>query len=126
MSGLSLLLSAGSMFALSRHEWYSKVCTEQPSQSDPKREDTAGQFQVNDLRKGLKKLLKTGCSRGFSNKTIYVLAWMAARPHIQGEISNDFWASPQVTTSMLTMILKYRYGQLWNMKFGSKGHTFRV
>ena len=41
---------------------------------------------------------------------------MAARPHIQGEISNRFWASPQVTTSMVTMILKYRYGQLWNMK----------
>jgi len=47
---------------------------EQPSQADPNREDTAGQFQVNDLRKGLKKILKTGCSRGFSNKTIYVLA----------------------------------------------------
>ena len=99
---------------------------EQPSQADPNREDTAGQFQVNDLRKGLKKMLKTGCSRGFSNKTIYVLA----RPHIQREISNHFWASPQVTTSMVTMILKYRYGQLWNMKIAfrcpSKGHTFRV
>ena len=89
---------------------------EQPSQADPNRKDAAGQFQVNDLRKGLKKILKAGCSRGFSNKTIYVLAWMAARPHIQGEISNHFWASPQVTTSMVTMILKYRYGQLWNMK----------
>ena len=69
---------------------------EQPSQADqadPNRTDTAGQFQVNDLRKGLKKILKAGCSRGFSNKTIYVLAWMAARPHIQGEISNHFWAS---------------------------------
>ena len=89
---------------------------EQPSQADPNRKDAAGQFQVNDLRKGLKKILKAGCSRGFSNKTIYVLAWMAARPHIQGEISNHFWASPQVTTSTVTMILKYRYGQLWNMK----------
>ena len=28
--------------------------------------------------------------RLFSNKTIYVLAWTAARPHIQGEISNHF------------------------------------
>ena len=89
---------------------------EEPSQADPDRKDTAGQLQVNDLRKGLKKILKAGCSRGFSNKTIYLLAWMAARPHIQGEIRNHFWASPQVTTSMVTMILKYRYGQLWNMK----------
>ena len=85
---------------------------EQPSQADPNSEDTAGQFQVNDPRKGLKKILKTGCPRGFSNKTIYVLAWMAARPHIKGEISNHFWASHQVTKSMVTMILKYRYGQL--------------
>ena len=89
---------------------------EQPSQADPNREDTVGQFQVNNLRKGLKKMLEAGCSRGFSNKTIYVLAWMAARQHIQGEISNHFWASPQVTTSMRTMILKNRYGQLWNMR----------
>ena len=89
---------------------------EQPSQADPDREDTVGQFQVNDPWKGLKNILKAVCSKGFSNKTIYVPAWMAARPHIQGEISNHFWASPQVTTSMVTMILKYRYGQLWNMK----------
>ena len=61
---------------------------EQPSQAD--REDTAGQFQVNDLRKGLKKILKTGCSRGFSNKTIYVMAWIAVRPHIKREISNCY------------------------------------
>ena len=40
------------------------------------REDTVGRFQVNDLRKGLKKILNTGCSTGFSNKTIYVLAWI--------------------------------------------------
>ena len=77
---------------------------------------TPGRFQVNDLRKGLKKILKAGCSRGFSNKMIHVLAWMAARSHIQGEISNHFWASPQVTASMVTTFLKYRYGQLWNMK----------
>ena len=79
---------------------------EQPSQADPNREDTAGQFQVNDLRKELKKILRAGCPRGFSDKKIYVLAWMAARPQIQGEISNYFWASSQVTTSMVTMILK--------------------
>ena len=89
---------------------------EQPSQADPNRKDAAGQLQVTDLRKGLKKIIKAGCSRGFSNKTIYVLAWMTARPHIQGETSNHFWASPEVTTSMVTMILKYRHGQLWNMK----------
>ena len=46
---------------------------EQPSQADPNREDAAGQFQVNDPLKGLKKILKAGCSRGYSNKTIYVL-----------------------------------------------------
>ena len=66
---------------------------EQPSQVDPDRKDAADQLQVTDLRKGFKKILKAGCSRGFSNKTIYVLAWMAARPHIQGEISNHFWAT---------------------------------
>ena len=43
---------------------------EQPSQADPKRKDAAGQFQVTDFWKGLKKILKAGCSRGFSNKTI--------------------------------------------------------
>ena len=75
---------------------------EQPSQAYPNRKGTAGQFPVNALRKGLKKILKAGCSRGFSNKTIYVLARMAARPHVQREISNHFWASPQVTTSMVT------------------------
>ena len=87
---------------------------EQPTQADPNRKDFASQYQVNDLRKGLKKILKAGCPRGFMNKTIYVMAWMAARPHIQGQISSYFRASPQVTTSMVTMIFKYRYGQLWN------------
>ena len=47
---------------------------EQVSQADPARQDGVGLFQVNDLRKGLKTLLKPGCSMGFSNKTVYVLA----------------------------------------------------
>ena len=89
---------------------------DQVSQADPARQDDLGKFQVNDLRKGLKTLLKPSCSMGFSNKTIYVLAWMAAMPYILGDISNHFWTNPQITASMVTMILKYRYGQLWNMK----------
>ena len=89
---------------------------EQLSQADPTREDSVGQFQVNDLRKGLKKILKAGSSKGFSNRTIYVLAWMAAKPHILGDISNHFWTNSSVTASMVTMLLKYRFGQLWNMK----------
>ena len=89
---------------------------EQVSQADPARQDGVGLFQVNDPRKGLKALLKLGCSMGFSNKTVYVLAWLAAMPYMIGDISNHSWASPQITASMVTMILKYRYGQLWNMK----------
>ena len=89
---------------------------DQVSQADPARQDGLGKFQVNDLRKGLKTRFKPGCSMGFSNKTIYVLAWMTAMPYIPGDISNHFWANPQITASMVTMILKYRYGQLWNMK----------
>ena len=34
---------------------------EQPSQADPNRKDAAGQFQVTDIGKGLKKILKAGC-----------------------------------------------------------------
>ena len=89
---------------------------EQLSQADPTREDSVGQFQVNDLRKGLKKILKAGSSKGFSNRTIYVLAWMAAKPHILGDITDHFWTKSSVTASMVTMLLKYRFGQLWNMK----------
>ncbi len=32
-----------------------------------------------------------------------------------GDISNQFWSSPRVTASMVTMLLKYRFGQLWNI-----------
>ena len=45
---------------------------------------------MNDLRKGLKTLLGSECSMGFSNKTVYVLAWMAAMPYMIGDISNQF------------------------------------
>ena len=90
---------------------------EQLSQADSTRQDSFGQFQVNDLRKGLKKTLqKVKGSKEFSNKAIYVLGWMAALPHVLGDISNHFRTSPSVTTSMVTMLLKYRFGSLWNMK----------
>ena len=89
---------------------------EQPSQSDPNHEDTAGQFWVNDLRKGLEKILKAGCSKGFSKQDDLCTVMDGGKAAHQGEISKHFWASPQVTTPMVTMILKYRYGQLWNMK----------
>ena len=47
-----------------------------------------------------------------TRQSMYWHGWWQGRT----EISNHFWASPQVTTSMVTMILKYRYGQLWNIK----------
>ena len=49
-----------------------------PSQADPSRQDEVDIFQVNDLRKGLKGIVKPKCSRGFSNSTVYVMAWSAA------------------------------------------------
>ena len=78
---------------------------EAPSHADPSSKDSGGEFQVNDLRKGLKKLLQPGCSKGFSKETIYVQAWKEAMPFIQGSMSNAFWFDPSVTASMVTMIL---------------------
>ena len=72
---------------------------EQPSQADPNRRDTASHFQVNDLRKGSKKMLKAGCSGGFSNKTIYVMAWTAARLHIQEKSATIYGQVRQVLKS---------------------------
>ncbi len=89
---------------------------EQSSQADPTRQDDVGLFQANDLRKGLKGIVKPRCSKGFSNQTIYVTAWAATVPYMLGDISNQFWSTPRVTASMVTMLLKYRFGQLWNMK----------
>ncbi len=86
------------------------------SQTDADRDDTLGDFQVNDMRKGLKTLLKSRCAQGFSNNTVHVLAWLGATNHILGEVSNSFWNAPTITSSMITMLLKYRFGQLWNMK----------
>ena len=86
------------------------------SQADPTRQMTSGKFQVNDLRRGLKAIAKAKCAQGFSNKTIYVLAWLDTAKTLMGDVSNHFWNAPDVTTSMITMILKYRFGQLWNMK----------
>ena len=68
------------------------------------------------MRKGLKTLLKSRCAQGFSNNTVHVLAWLGATNHILGEVSNSFWNAPTITSSMITMLLKYRFGQLWNMK----------
>ena len=111
-AGRYIMLLAGLLLL----SWMAPDGEEQLSKADPTRQDSGGQFQVNDLRKGLKKILKSGCSKGLSNRTIYVLAWMAAAPHIQRDISDHFWAEPSFSASMVTMLLKYRFGQVWNMK----------
>ena len=85
-------------------------------QADPTKQMTAGKFQVNDLRRGLKAIARGKCAQGHSKKTIYVLAWLSTVQHLLRDVSNHFWNAPDVTTSMITMVLKYRFGQLWNMK----------
>ena len=86
------------------------------NQADRTRQITPGEFQVNDLRKGLKEIAKDKYAQGYSKKTIYVVAWMGTTPYLMGDVSNHFWNAPDITTSMITMILKYRFGQLWTMK----------
>ena len=55
-----------------------------------------------------------------------MLAWMGTAPHILGDISNRFWTNPSIRASMVTMLLKYRLGQLWNVKiaFRQQGPYF--
>ena len=50
---------------------------EQASQADPNPKDTASQSQVNDLRKGLKKIHKAGCSQEASQtrRSMYWHGW---------------------------------------------------
>ena len=86
------------------------------SSQNASQDDTLGDFQVNDMRKGLKTLLKSECAQGFSNNTVYVLAWLSATTYILGDMSNSFWNAPTITSSMITMLLKYRFGQLWKLK----------
>ena len=88
---------------------------EQQSQTGPTCAPGVGQFQVNHLRKGLKNLLKLGCSEGFPDKTIYGQAWMAAMRQIFENISHHFWTNPLVTTMMMTRLFKYEYGQFRHM-----------
>ena len=77
-------------------------------------EDFAPDHQVNDLRKGMKSLIRPLLATGYANNTVYVQAWKDTHAHILGERSNHFWKSS--TIPVITQVLKYRFGQLWNMK----------
>ena len=99
---------------------------EQVSQADPARQGGVGVFQLNDLRKGLKTLLKPGCSMVFSNKTVYVLAWAGSNA-IHGDISNHFWASPQITAAMVSQTLNRRsFADVSGILRNIEGSEFRV
>ena len=86
------------------------------SQEDPNGKAETGVFQANDLRRGLKNIVRPKVARGFSHNTLYGAAWKVASQQCLGDISNHFWNVAGVTSSTITMLLKYRFGQLWNMK----------
>ncbi len=87
-----------------------------PQSSPEAREDdtTMPDQQVNDLRKGLKALIRPKLATGYAKQTIYGEAWRAVSAHMLGEASNYFWKS--ATMPVVSQVLKYRFGQLWNMK----------
>ncbi len=70
--------------------------------------------QVNNLRTGLKALTRPKLATGYAKQTIYGEAWGAVSADMLGEASNSFWKS--VTMPPLSQVLKYRFGQLWNMQ----------
>ena len=79
-------------------------------------EEGAPDRQVNDLRKGMKNLIKARLAMGYSNRTIYVEAWQDIKPYVLGDLSNHFWTEKTITMPTITQTLRYRFGQLWNMK----------
>ena len=70
--------------------------------------------QVNDLRKGMKALIRPLMATGYAKQTIYTEAWKATNKYALGDVSNQFWKSAAMP--VITQVLKYRFGQLWNMK----------
>ena len=72
------------------------------------------EHQVNDLRRGMKALIRPIMATGYAKPTIYGEAWKAASKYILGDASNHFWKS--ATMPAITQVLRYRYGQLWNTK----------
>ena len=82
---------------------------------DPEEDDgIMPDCQVNDLRRGMKTLIRPTLALGYAKQTIYGEAWRATSTHMLGELSNHLWRSATMPT--ITQILKYRFGQLWNMK----------
>ena len=73
--------------------------------------DFTPDHQVNDLRKGMKSLIRPVLATGYAINTVYVQAWKDTNAHTLGKPSNHFWNSP-----IISQVLKYRLGQLWNMK----------
>ena len=62
----------------------------------------------------MKTLIRPTLTTGYAEQTIYGDAWRAISAHMLGEFSNKFWRSTGMPT--ITQVLKYRFGQLWNMK----------
>ena len=77
-------------------------------------DDSMPDHQVNDLRKGMKALIRPLMATGYAKQTIYTEAWKATNRYAIGDVSNQFWKS--ATMPVITQVLKYRFGQLWNMK----------
>ena len=86
--------------------------TQESSQGE---EGTPG-HQVNDLRKGMKTLIKARLAAGYANQTTYVKAWEDIQHHIVPDFSSHFWNNSCITMPAITQVLRYRFGQLWNMK----------
>ena len=77
-------------------------------------DDFMPDHQVNDLRKGMKALIRPLMATGYATQTIYTEAWKATNKYAIGDLSNHFWKA--ATMPVITQTLKYRFGQLWNMK----------
>ena len=60
--------------------------------------------QVNDLRKGMKALIRPILATGYAKRTIYGGAWKAANAYVLGDISNHSWKS--ATMPVVTQALK--------------------
>ena len=61
--------------------------------------------QVNDLRKGMKALIRPILATGYAKQTLYGEAWKAANTYVLGDISNHYWNS--ATMPVVTQVLKY-------------------
>ena len=62
----------------------------------------------------MKNLLRPTLAIGYAKETLYGEAWRRTTQYAIGSTSNHFWKD--TSSPVVTQVLKYRFGQLWNMK----------